>query len=162
MEKQGSLLSVEEYKKNFVKNKKAAKEEKVQLIVCNYLKLKFPNVIFMCDLASGLRLPIWMGALHKKMRSSRGLPDLFIAHPKLPRFAATESSLEDFLGYRGLFIELKGEGVVTHKKDGSLRSDKHLGEQNEILQRLNKLGYKAVFASGAEEAIKIIDEYLGG
>jgi len=159
MKDQPSIIPVEEYKKNFKQNTKVAKEEKVQLTICKYLKVKYPNVIFTCDLASGLHLPIWISALHKKMRSSRGMPDLFIAHPKRPNFSATTVA-ESFDGYKGLFIELKNESVVVYKKDGSLRADKHLEEQAAILKRLSGLGYKAVFACGVDEAIDIIDEYL--
>lgn len=147
-----SLFSAEEYKANFKVNKKGKKEEGVQVAVCNYIKHKYPDVIFTCDLASGMKLPLWMGALHKKMRSSRGLPDLFIARPKY------------FTGYashfHGLFLELKKDGVVVRLRNGELPSDKHIREQEAILQRLRNAGYKAEFACGFDAAIALIDDYL--
>lgn len=152
---QNNLFTPEEYKKNFVKNKKAKKEEKVQILVCDYIRAKYPDVIFQCDLASGLKLPIWISAQHKKMRSSRGMPDLFIAKPMMDKFI-------DKLGYNGLFIELKREGVKIFKKDGELVADEHIREQAAILERLRDNGYAAEFACGFEQAIEIIDQYLSG
>jgi hypothetical protein len=169
---QPSIFSVEEYKKNFKPNKKSAKkEEKIQIAVCNHIRKNYPDVIFTCDLASGLKLPVWLGALHKKMRSSRGLPDLFIAHPKKEwQDAHCHSYLHT--KYHGLFLELKKDGA--RKKDGTIVARKtqvkkngvvvetydHHGEQEAILSRLRLLGYKAEFAVGMDEAISIIDDYL--
>lgn len=164
MADESSIFSIDEYKENFKKNKKSAKkEEKVQLQVCDYIRLKYPNVIFTCDLASGLKLPIWLGALHKKMRSSRGLPDLLIAHPKFILDYHGPANFEKPYNrqiYNGLFIELKKDGTTVKLKNGELPANEHIREQAAILDRLRTLGYKAEFACGFEEAIKIIDEYL--
>jgi hypothetical protein len=140
--------------------KKKQKEENLQLAICTYIKLQYPNVIFSCDLASGLRLPIWLGAKHKAMRSSRGLPDLFISEPTFK--------------YSGLYIELKREDVVLIRpKDAKVISkgekklrlkgdwyDDHIEEQAIILEKLRQRGYRADFAVGFTEAKKIIDDYL--
>jgi hypothetical protein len=128
------------------KLKKGKKEENIQIEVCNYLKSKYPDVIFSCDMSSGMKMPIWLAARNKKMRSSRGQPDMFIAAPRG--------------GYHGLFIELKREGVKTLLKDGSIPKDEHLKEQHEMLSKLSKIGYKAVFAHGFNETKEIIDNYL--
>jgi hypothetical protein len=149
-----NLFTPEEYKENFKKNKKGKKEERVQLQICKYIKLKYPHVIFFCDLASGMRLPIWMGALHKQMRSSRGLPDLFIAYPKHVTVG------NETFTFHGLFIELKREGVTVKLRNGELPADEHIREQAAILEKLRRLGYGSAFACGYNEAIKIIDEYL--
>lgn len=158
MTKDTSLFSLEEFKENFVPNKKIKKaEEKIQLAVCNYIRNKYPEVIFTCDLASGLKLPIWLGALHKKMRSSRGLPDLFIARPY-----HAKRNIEHIMEgpYHGLFLELKKDGTKIRLKNGELTADKHIREQEAILARLRHLGYKSEFAVGVDEAIRLIDEYL--
>lgn len=141
-------------------NKK--KEEKVQIQVCNYLHKAYPRVIFTCDLSSGMRLPIHIAAKNKQMRSSRGLPDLFIAHPVKIYSEPTKGPkpVRYFREYFGLFIELKSGDKAIYNKDGSLRKDPHLFEQNAILEDLAKKGYMAVFACGFEEARKIIDGYL--
>lgn len=154
MGQQQTLFGIDELKKMTKKKSKKA-EENVQIEVCNYLRAKYPDVIFQCDLASGMKLPIHIAARHKKMRSSRGMPDLFIAKQKsyFGGFTRIES---------GLFIELKRSGVKIFKKDGELVADEHIREQAAILERLRSNGYKAEFACGFEEAVKIIDEYLGG
>lgn len=121
------------------------KEEKVQIQVCKYLRLQYPDVIFTCDLASGMRLPIHIAAKNKAMRSSRGLPDMFIAKSNWK--------------YSGLFIEIKTSSVYL--KDGkTLKADKHLREQNDRLIALIKEGYCAVFGCGFEECKKLIDGYM--
>lgn len=150
-----SLFTAEEYKANFKVNKKGKKEEAVQLQVCEYLRNVYPNTIFMCDLASGMRLPIWIAAKNKLMRSSRGLPDLFIAKPYLCK--ANSNHVMDG-PYSGLFIELKKDGIRL--KNGNLPTNEHHAEQEAILVKLRALGYRAEFACGYEEAIKLIDEYL--
>lgn len=140
-------------KGNGLKKPKRQKEEKVQIQVCKYLRKDYPRVIFTCDLSSGMKLPIHIAAKNKSMRSSRGLPDLFIASVNHAKYEGDET-------YSGLFLELKNEDVVIYNKDGSMRKDPHLFEQNAILESLREEGYKAVFACGFKEAKKIIDEYL--
>jgi hypothetical protein len=129
-----------------IKKKKVKREEKVQLAVCKYLRDNYPDVVFWCDLASGMRLPIHIAAMNKRMRSSRGIPDLFIAQPRGV--------------LSGLFLEFKGPDVQVFKKDGSLRSDNHLQEQENVLIKLRDCGYKAEFACGYAQAVEIIDAYL--
>lgn len=143
---EASLFTVEEYKKSF----KSAKEEQIQMAVCEYLRNNYPNVIWFCDVASGLKLPIWIATKHSKMRSSRGLPDLFIAHTKPMKY-------EDD-SYGGLFIELKKDGIRL--KNGSMPKTEHIREQEAILDRLRLLGYKCEFGVGYDECVKLIDDYL--
>jgi hypothetical protein len=120
------------------------KEESLQLAVCNYLRYQYPDVIFTCDLSSGMKLSIGQAVKAKKMKSSRGLPDMMIFEPNK--------------NYNGLFLELKSKSPF--KKSGELLQDEHLQEQVSILQRLTSNGYRAVFATGFDEAKKIIDQYL--
>jgi hypothetical protein len=112
------------------------------------------------------------------MRSSRGLPDLFIAAARdfnvhIEQYQVVENGPIEEGGHEvthtrvlskntwyGLFLELKSEDVVIYNKDGSLRKDPHLAEQNTILEQLTNEGYKAVFAVGFQKAKEIIDEYL--
>lgn len=155
-----SIFTAEEYSKNFKKNKKGKKEEALQIQVCDYIRNTYPDVIFMCDLASGLKLPVWIGLKHSKMRSSRGLPDLFIAKA-LVKYTGKMNMMgdEETCGqYNGLFIEIKKDG--TRLKNGQIPKSDHHDEQATILVRLNQLGYKAVFGCGFEECKKIIDDYL--
>ena len=65
-----------------------------------------------------------------------GVPDIFIDVPTAK--------------YHGLRIELKvGKNKATDK-------------QKEMIERYNKLGYKAVVCCGADEAIKTLEDYLNG
>lgn len=71
----------------------------------------------------------------------------------------------------GLFLELKKDGETLYpgpraKKrfksiDGKEYKTEHLMEQADVLYKLRNAGYAAEFAIGFDEAIKIIDEYLG-
>jgi len=117
-------------------------EQSIHAQVCAYLKAQYPHVIFTSE-ASGLRLTIGQAKKMKALRSSSGLPDLWVMEPST--------------NYHGLFIELKAEGVL--KRNGRFKTD-HIKEQGEVMERLNKKGYYAQFAIGFEHAKSIIDEYL--
>jgi len=119
-------------------------EENLQIAVCNYLRLQYPNILFNSDL-SGIKLTMGQAVKAKKLRSSKGFPDLVIYEPRGR--------------YCGLFIELKREGERITNKKGELISYR-LKEQDEIIQKLNLKGYLACFAIGFDEAKKIIDMYL--
>jgi len=118
-------------------------EEKLQIAVCKYLKLQYPDVIFTAE-SSGLKLTIGQAVIAKQLRSSKGLPDLMIFKPNKY--------------FHGLFIELKKEG--TRLKNGAMPNTIHIKEQREMLLKLSKLGYCAIFACGFYEAKNIIDSYL--
>lgn len=154
-----SIFSAEEFKKlKPVKGGKRQKsEEKMQLRVCAYLKKHYPNTIFMCDIGSGMNLGKKIGGMNTRLRSSRGLPDLYIAHPKFTLPIKGFKVVAEI--YHGLFIELKTE--FCRLKNGNIARTPHHIEQEAILTRLRALNYKAEFCCGYEEAIKIIDEYLG-
>lgn len=121
-------------------------ETKVQLDISQYIKDNYPDVIFTSE-SSGIKLTMGQSIVAKRCRSSRGLPDIWIVEPKK--------------GYNGCFIELKKDNVKVFKKNGEIRSEKHLQEQEEISYRLKQKGYFCDFAVGLEEAKKIVDYYLG-
>lgn len=155
-----SLFTPEEFKK-FKKSKgvkRSRSEDKIQVQVCKYLKERYPDVIFMCDLASGMNLGKFIGGMNTRLRSSRGLPDLFIAHPYRKNFDPNISPEVERIFYHGLFIELKTEN--QRLKNGGIKRTDHHDEQAEILARLKQMGYQAQFCCGYDEAIKLIDEYL--
>jgi len=126
----------------------AKREESIQIAVCAYLKNFYPDVIFTCDLSSGMKLTIGQSVKSAKMRSSRGLPDIMILEPRG----------EGEFRYCGLMIELKSEKAGN--KNGTVKQTDHVREQQEILNRLEKKGYMAKFAIGFSEAKSIIDFYL--
>ena len=128
-------------------------EENMQIAVCNYLRLQYPNAIFMSDVASGLKMSIGQAVKAKRMRSERGQPDLFIALSKPNHiFGGT---------YHGLFLELKRENTKIFLKDGiTLVADLHIREQADLHLKLNNNGYACQFVIGFDHAKKVIDWYM--
>lgn len=140
-------------------------ESELQTQVADYIRLRYPKVLFHSDFGSGIKLTMGQAIKQKRQNGGRrAWPDLFIAEPRAPKnnIKAGKGTLADILGisYCGLMIELKKEGTRLRKKNGDYASD-HIAEQAEVLAELDKRGYCACFAVGFDEAKKIIDEYLG-
>lgn len=123
----------------------ASEEETLHIAICNYIKIQHPRVLFTSE-SSGIRVSIYQAKKLKSMRSCAGLPDIMIFEPRK--------------NYYGMFLEIKREGTIIYKKDGDIRADEHLKEQEEILHRLKQRGYFAEFVVGFEQAKAIIDYYL--
>jgi hypothetical protein len=138
-------LSVQEYRK-IAKRPKGKKEESLQIMVAEYLRVKHPDVIFHSDFSAGCKLTLGQAVRNKKMQCGKKYPDMFIAEP-VPNYA-------------GLYLELKKEGSKVFKSDGTLYASEHLKAQNETLLALRTKGYKAVFAIGYDATLRIIDNYL--
>jgi hypothetical protein len=134
----------------FMKKYKAIipKEKDLHLKITNYLRIRYPDVIFRTDFAAGMKLTIGQAMKHKRMQSSDAYPDIFIAEPRS--------------GFNGLFIELKRTPSAVHKKNGDIRANQHIQKQYEMLKRLQEKGYKALFTFGYQNTIAVIDEYLQG
>ena len=122
------------------------KENDLHLAICNYIKLQYKGIIFTSE-NSGLRVFWKQAKMLKKTRSCSGLPDIWILEPRK--------------GYHGLLLEIKREGTKIYKKDGDIRKDAHLKEQEEILHQLKQKGYMAEFVVGFDNAKAILDFYLG-
>ena len=114
--------------------------------VCQFIRYKYPDVIFTSDGSGVYNQSIGASVKLKMLKSSTGIPDIII--------------LEARGVYHGLMIEMKSTGTAVFKKDGTIRANKHLQEQNDMLRRLSWKGYKAEFAIGLDEAIVLIDEYM--
>lgn len=160
------------------------KEHQLYEKVARYLQMYYPDVIYRFDLAADLKLTVGQASKHKRLHPKRGYPDLFIAESKVDvgkevdgmyeltgsHLGTKDSPVEVFNSpdnemwhiYNGLYLEIKAEGNSPFKKDGTLKKEQHLEEQQAMLEALRLRGYKAVFAVGFEEAKKIIDDYLGG
>lgn len=131
-------------------------EAQLQEQVAQYLRLQYPNVMFHSDFGSGVKLTMGQAVRQKRMNGGgRAWPDMFIAEP-----VEVDFGQPSWRNYAGLFVELKKEGVRVKKKNGEWVSA-HIAEQAEVLERLRFRGYVAEFAVGFDEAIKIIDNYLG-
>lgn len=123
-------------------------EAELQKQVAIYIRMQYPDVIFHSDFGSGVKLTPWQAKMQKMQNGGRrAWPDMFLAEP---------------VGkYHGLFVELKKEGTKLKKKNGDWASE-HIAEQDAVLSELNDKGYKAEFAIGFEQALNLIDDYLGG
>lgn len=129
----------------------------IQIQVADYLRLRYPNVLFHSDYGSGLRLTPGQAVKQKRLQGGRrAWPDMFIAE------AMPKMGYKGIMIWYGLFLELKRSDVKIRKKNGDLVANEHIREQAALLDELRKRGYKAEFACGFDEAKKIIDEYLGG
>lgn len=124
------------------------RESDLQVMVADYIRLRYPGALFHSDFGSGIKLTMGQAIKQKRQNGGRrAWPDMFIAWPMRDK------------GYYGLFIELKKEGTRLFKKDGTPASD-HVKEQAELLTKLEGLGYMARFACGFDEAKQLIDDYL--
>lgn len=132
-------------------------EAELQKQVATYIRMQYPDVVFHSDFGSGVKLSYKQAVMQKIQNGGRrAWPDMFIAEP-MPRCVDGSWNHE----YNGLFIELKKEGTRLKKKNGEWASE-HIAEQYDVLDRLRFRGYKAEFAVGWDEAISLIDDYLGG
>lgn len=120
-------------------------EEMLHMQVCQYIRQKYPHVIFSSD-PSGMYVSMNQAKKLKVLRSHSGLPDLWILEPRG--------------GWHGLILELKKEGTELYKKNGTLRKNDHLEQQQRVLDMLKEKGYYATFSVGYDATISLIDKYL--
>jgi hypothetical protein len=120
-------------------------EYQLQKQVCAYLNAQYPNVMYLSDTIASCKLTILQAVRNKAIQKNDfKCPDLIILEPKGE--------------YHGLMIELKIKSPF--KKSGEVLSNEHLiGQQHTITNLINK-GYYATFATGFDEAKKIIDNYM--
>lgn len=131
-------------------------ESELQVLVADYIRVRYPNALFHSDFGSGIKLTLGQAMKQKRQNGGRrAWPDMFIAEPIEVDFGE-----QSWRRYAGLFLELKKEGTRIHKKNGKWASI-HIAEQALVLEELRKRGYAAEFAVGFDEAKKIIDDYLG-
>lgn len=156
-------------------------ESDLQVQIADYLRLRYPNVMFHSDFGSGVKLTPGQAVKQKRQNGGRrAWPDLFIAETvwkgccgrHYPESKITDPDLHWELVGGGLYLELKKEGETLHpglraknrfkSKDGKEYKTQHLMEQADCLHDLRQRGYCAEFAIGFDKAKRIIDEYLGG
>ena len=147
-------------------------ESSLQMQVAEYLCRQYPDVQFHSDFGSGVKLSKIQAVTQLRQNGyRRGWPDMVIAHKSTATIRTKNGGLKQAF-YGALFIELKKDGETLYpgpraKKrfksiDGKEYKTEHLMEQADVLYKLRNAGYAAEFAIGFDEAIKIIDEYLGG
>jgi hypothetical protein len=118
-------------------------EYDLQRAVTQYLKYKYPHVLFRSDLG-GIKLSKGMAIKYARLQHSSGFPDLMIYYQSK--------------GKGGLAIELKTKPV--YKINGELYKDSHLEKQARVLEYLRKQNFEADFCVGIDQAMVKIDNYL--
>ncbi len=120
-------------------------EYALQTQVCNYLKIKYKEVLFMSDTVASLKLTQAQAIRNKAIQKPNfKTPDLLIFQPKKQ--------------YHGMFLELK---VATpFLKDGLTPKTEHIAGQLKTIKDLRYIGYYANFGVGFEDCKKQIDSYL--
>jgi hypothetical protein len=132
--------------KNF--NLKLRPEELEQKAVIDYLNIKYPNILKTIS-PEGMRLTIFQGIKYKMLGYTEGTPDILIFEPRG--------------NWHGLFIEMKAPERKYINSNGKLkkaRAGKLSQNQKLFIQKALERGYKAVCCIGANEAYKVIDNYL--
>lgn len=129
-----------------IKHDSSISEKDLQVMVADYLRMKYPAAIFHSDYGSGVKLTPGQARVQSQQNGGRrAWPDMFIA-------AATDIT-------HGLFLELKRAGTRLKKRNGEWATV-HIAEQAEVLGQLRERGYEACFVCGFDEARKEIDAYL--
>lgn len=119
----------------------------IQMMLAEYLTLRYPGVIFRSDLG-GIRLNMGQAMQVKRLQGGKSkFPDMVILTARQ--------------GYHGLLGEIKTSADEVYTKTGRLRQDAHTQAQWRVLQRLCEEGYLAGFWLGFDHARQVIDRYLG-
>jgi hypothetical protein len=117
----------------------------LQCQIAEYLRLRYPSVMFLSDVKAAVKLTIPQSVRLKKVQAKDfACPDLMI-------FAARR-------GYHGLFMELKAKSPFL--KNGALSADPHLARQADAHAALEAEGYRADFFWDFDKARHFIDLYL--
>lgn len=119
-------------------------EAQIQMALVQYLKEKYPEILFKCD-TSAVKLTPGQAVKMKKLGNTRAWPDLHIAEPRRK--------------FYGMFLELKKEGERIRWGNGNFASS-HIAEQSATIEKLNQRGYYAEFVTGFSDARRAIDWYL--
>jgi hypothetical protein len=84
-------------------------ELELQAQVADYIRLKYPSVIFHSDFGSGIKLTMGQAIRQKRLNGGRrSWPDMFIAETVISKIRHDDGS---YNAYSGLFVELKREGT---------------------------------------------------
>lgn len=105
-----------------------------------YAQKQYPMLKWLHSSQAGVKMSAIQARIAKQEGMKAGVSDLFLPYPTS--------------NYAGLYIEMKRRSIKGQSK-GVLSQ-----HQKDFLKYANRVGYKAVVAYGAEEAIKVIVEYL--
>ena len=123
-------------------------EYNLQVTIADYLRRRHPSVLFNSDIKGSVKLTMPQAARMKKLYCNDfAMPDVIILEPRFDKDKA------------GLALEIKTDSPF--KKDGTLKKSEHLERQQMALARLIQRGYAAHFVWDMNQAIDIIERYLG-
>ena len=121
-------------------------EKQLHKAICKYIDLQYPDVIYLSD-PSGMRVtPGLMMEIKAKRCKRYALPDLIILHTNKQ--------------YKGMMIEIKKDLSQIVTKSGDIRKSKHVQDQLRTLERLQELGYAAIFGVSFEQMQSAINQYM--
>lgn len=127
---------------NVRRNLRDNPEDRLQIAVVEYIRLRYPKAIIVSTYHNGARQKSFkVRARAKKMGVVRAIPDLLIFHA-------------------GKFLALELKAKNIWKKDGNLISNNHVVEQYEQIKSFRSNFFNAEFAVGFEEAKNIIDRCI--
>lgn len=132
----------------------AKPEQQLQIMVCDFMRYQFPEVVFRSDFSAGMKLTLGQATRQKRLQQSSAYPDMFFAAPR-PMMKAGFSGKY----WHGMFLELKPAGSKLKKLNGEWASP-HIAKQAEMLEKLNALGYFAEFGVGFEQCTTLIKKYM--
>jgi hypothetical protein len=140
-------------------------EDKEHIKVVQFMKYKYPDIICFHVPNEGKK-SAFERYKHSLMGNLKGLPDFFILKAKYSEIKKEGERPYRELLYHGLAIELKSPEhnriVQKGKQKGKVirAKGKISPEQAILLERLNKVKYKAVCCFGYIQAEQVIREYL--
>lgn len=124
-------------------------ESQEQQVVVKWARLasrQYPCLKWLHSSTSGVRLKnAIQGARLKEEGMVAGIPDLFLPYPLIENKKMI---------YAGLYIEMK------RRKSRGVSQGTLSPAQKDFLEYANNVGYKALVAYGADEAIQAIKDYL--
>lgn len=140
----------------------AESEAQLQERVARYLQQNYPDVLFHSDFGSGVKLTKGQAIRQKRQNGGRrSWPDMFIAQKTTATVTGKRGGLKQMF-YGGLFLELKKDGTrLTKARNPDEWVSEHIAEQAATLRELRNRGYMAEFAVGFDQAVEIIEHYLG-
>ena len=121
------------------------KEYNLQKRCCQWLELQHPNILFLSDTIGNVKLTTGQAVRNKAIQKNGfKCPDVIILQPNNR--------------YHGLLIELKKESPF--KKDGNLKTNTHLQEQQKSINDLNNKGFLSLFCWDFDDFVKIVNDYI--
>lgn len=120
-----------------------------------YIKGETKEHIELCEWLNHVNIGLW---LHYPAEGKKSKFEQF-----LWKLMGGKDSIPDFLffdpvgKYKGLALELKDKGIEVYTKKNVPKAA--YKKQHDMLLEFAKRGWKTTFASGRDEAIKLIREY---